>query len=69
MATDWTKIYKKYKGMWITLADDEQTVLSSALSAKQALAKAEKDGHTSPILAHVPPELTTYVGSTDEIPL
>jgi len=63
MAIDWTKIYKKYKGLWVALADDEVTVLSHGKTLKEALEKARKNGHTNPILTRMPESLVTYVGS------
>ena len=42
MAVDWTKIYNKYKGLWVALADDEITVLGHGKSAKEALIDAKK---------------------------
>lgn len=63
MATDWTKIYKKYKGMWVALLDDEKTVVGSGKTAKEALLKAQKKGHRMPILTRMPESLTAYVGS------
>ena len=62
MATDWSKIYKKYKGLWVALKDDEKTVIGSGKTAKEAFAKAEKKGYTKPILTRMPEELVTYVG-------
>ena len=29
MAIDWTKIYRKYKGLWVALDKDEKTVIAS----------------------------------------
>lgn len=37
-----TNIYKKYKGKWIALQDDEQTVISSGKSLVETAKKAEK---------------------------
>ena len=62
-AIDWSKIYKKYKGRWVALADDELTVVGSGHTAKEALAKASENGYERPILSHMPRSLVTYVGS------
>ena len=62
MARDWTKIQKKYKGLWVALGEDEQTVLSSGKTAKEAWAKAQKKGYEKPIMAHMPEKVATYVG-------
>lgn len=62
MSIDWEKIYKKYKGLWVALEDDETTVVASGKTAKEALQGARKKGRTNPILTRMPEELTTYVG-------
>ena len=62
MAIDWTKIYKKYKGWWVALKEDEKTVVASGRSAKEAWDKAQKIGYKKPILTKMPPKLLPYVG-------
>ena len=62
MAIDWTKIYKKYKGRWVALKEDEKTVVASGRSAKEAWDKAQKIGYKKPILTKMPPKLLPYVG-------
>lgn len=62
MAIDWTKIYKKYKGLWVALLDDEKTVVGSGKTAKEAWVMAQKGGHEKPILTRMPEKLVTYVG-------
>lgn len=62
MAIDWTNIYKKYKGLWVALKDDEVTVISSGKSAKEAWDKALKKGFKKPILTQMPERLIPYVG-------
>jgi len=37
MAHDWTKLFKKYKGLWVALLDDEKTVVGSGNTAAGAL--------------------------------
>ena len=63
MATDWTKLYLKYKGLWIALKDDEKTVVGSGKTAKEAWMQSQEKGYRKPILTRVPKEVTTYVGS------
>ncbi len=64
MIKDWTKIYKKYKGLWVALADDEMTVLSAAKTLKETIQKAKKNGHPDPIFMRVPADPNmTYIGS------
>lgn len=62
MAIDWTKIYKKHKGYWVALKDDEKTVIASGKTAKEAWEKAQKEGYKKPILFRVPTEIIAYVG-------
>ncbi len=62
MAIDWTKIYKKYKGLWVALKDDEKTVVASGKTVKEVLKKAQKSGHKIPILTKMPERLVPYVG-------
>ena len=63
MAKDWTKIYKKYKGLWVALASDEETVISSGKTAKEALKKAQKKTGKIPFLTRMPQSLDAYVGA------
>ncbi len=62
-AIDWTNIYKKYKGLWVALMDDEQTVIASGKTAKEAWQKALKKGFDKPILTRMPSSLSSFVGS------
>ena len=62
MAIDWTNIFKKYKGQWVALKDDEKTVLASGQSAKEAWDKAQKKGFKKTILTRMPAKLIPYVG-------
>lgn len=62
MAIDWTKLFKKYKGMWIALEDDEVTVISTGATAKVALDKAKKSGNNNPILFRVPNKVLPLIG-------
>ena len=63
MAIDWTKIYKKYKGLWVAFEDDEKTIVGSGKTAKEAMKKAQQAGYKEPILAHMPEKLVAYIGS------
>ena len=56
-AIDWSDIYKRYKGKWVALAQDEQTVLASGKTAKAVWNKARKSGYLKPILTKMPSEL------------
>ena len=59
---DWTKIHKQYAGLWITLKEDEKTVISSGKVLKQVLGVAEEKGYHNPLLLRVPDEVVTFVG-------
>ena len=63
-AIDLTDIYKKYKGKWVALAEDEQTVLESGEKATTVYEKAKARGYKKPILMKIPKEIIPYVGNT-----
>jgi len=63
MAKDWTNIYKKYKGLWVALADDEETVLGVGKTVKEALLQARKKSGKTPFLTRMPETLSAYVGT------
>jgi len=63
VAIDWTNIQKKYKGQWVALADDEQTVLGAGKTLQEALEHAKKKGHKDPIMTRMPEKIFTYVGA------
>lgn len=62
MANDWTQIYQQYKGLWVALNDNEETVVGAGKTAKEALEDAQKHGYPKPILTKMPEKLITYVG-------
>lgn len=62
MAIDWTRIYRKYKGLWVALKSDEKTVVASGKTAKEAWDVAQKKGFLKPILTRMPSKLIPYVG-------
>jgi len=62
MAIDWTNIYKKHKGLWVALKDDQMTVVGKGNTAKEALEEAKKKGYKSPFLTRVPEKLVSFVG-------
>jgi hypothetical protein len=59
---DFTKIFKKYKGKWVALTEDEKKVVSSGRSAKETLEKAKERGFENPVLFKVPVSLLPYIG-------
>ena len=62
-AIDWTNICKKYKGLWIGLKDDEETVVSSGKSIDEVMKKAKQKGYLQPILFRVPTKIIPYIGT------
>ena len=62
MAKDWTIICKKYKGLWVALKDDEQTVIASGATVQDVMVKAAQKKYKVPILFRVPTEIIPYVG-------
>jgi len=62
MAIDWTKICKKYKGLWVGLKEDEKTVVASGKSVSEVMEKALQRGYPKPILFRVPTRIIPYVG-------
>lgn len=62
MATDWTKICKKYKGLWVGLKEDETTVIASGKTVREVMEKTKHKGYLKPILFRVPTRIIPYVG-------
>lgn len=60
MSKDWTKLYKKYKGLWVALADDEVTVLGVGKTVKEAVAQAKNKSTQTPILTRIPKTLDAF---------
>ena len=63
MAKDWSNLYRKYKGMWVALADDQATVLGVGKTVKEAVAKAKIKSAKTPFLTRVPETLDAYAGA------
>ncbi len=62
MIKDWSKLFKKYRGDWVALLEDEITVVGHGKTAKEAHANALKAGVLEPILTRMPESLHPYVG-------
>ena len=62
MGKDWTKISKNYKGLWVALKDDEETVVASGKTVKEVMENARAKGFNQPILFRVPIKIIPYVG-------
>ncbi len=63
MAIDWTQLYKKYKGLWIALKNDEKTVVASGKTDKEAWDTARRVGYEKPILKRMPEKRISSVGA------
>ena len=59
---NWKEIYTEYKGKWVALEDDEQTVIAYGDTAKEALAESRRKGFENPIITLMPSGLTPFVG-------
>ena len=57
MRKDWSKLYKKYRGMWVALASDEMTVLGVGKTVKEAQINALKKSKEIPIFTRMPESL------------
>lgn len=65
-----TKVIKKYKGLWVGFKQDQETVVSSGKTLKEALDKAHKKGCSNPIMSFMNPNmLLPQLGAYSWIPL
>jgi len=62
MEINLTKIYKKYKGMWVALTESLDEVISYGNSAKKVHKEALKKGYKNPTLFKVPSKNIAYIG-------
>lgn len=62
MNTNLTKIFNKYKGLWVALDEPLKKVISSSKSAEKAYREALKKGYKKPTLFKVPQENLPYFG-------
>lgn len=62
-AIDWTKIYKKYKGLWVAIkTPDEPTVVASGKTLKDTIQKAHSKGFKQPFVTQIPKKVLPIVG-------
>ncbi len=64
MSTNWKKLYKDYKGMWVALKSDEITVIASGPKLHEVKSKAANSGYEKPIFTKIPKENLTYIGNS-----
>ena len=56
-------VFEKYKGLWVTLTESLDTVISADKNPKWALDGALKKGYKKPTLFKVPKENNAYIGA------
>lgn len=61
---DWTHLFKKYKGQWVALKDDQVTVVAAGPNLREVRQEAAQKGYNDPIFSKVPTELTYFVGAS-----
>lgn len=59
---DFTKVFEKYKGLWIALNQPLDNVLGADKNAKKAYDEAVKKGEKNPVMFKVPTKNTAYFG-------
>lgn len=57
-----TNVYKKYKGLWVTLDTELKKVVSADTNAKKAYKEAIEKGYKKPTLFKVPKQNLPYIG-------
>lgn len=62
MATDWTKIFRKYKGKWVALTDDEKSIIAAGSTVAEVMDKSKRKGFNLPVLFKIPTANTAYIG-------
>ena len=65
--SNWSTICDIYRGHWIALQDDEQTVIAASKDLKKTLALSAEKGNTDPIVFRVPDEIVNFVGYENSI--
>ncbi|MBU0999971.1 hypothetical protein KKE78_01060 [Patescibacteria group bacterium] len=54
MVINWTHIYKRYKGLWVALKDDEVSIIASGKTVKDVMEESKKEGFNASLLFRVP---------------
>jgi Family of unknown function (DUF5678) len=60
-AIDLSKVYNKYKGLWVALINDTE-VISANKSVRRVVEEAKKKGYDQPLLFKVPKNDLPFVG-------
>jgi len=64
MIPDWTDLFRKYKGLWVGLKDDEKTVVAKGKTVGEVMEKAKRLGFKKPILFRIPSRIIPYIGKS-----
>lgn len=62
MSINLTKIYEKYKGLWVALDASLEKVITSGTDADKVYKDAVKKGYKKPTLFKVPQQNLPYFG-------
>ena len=60
-AIDLSKVYNKYKGLWVALINDTK-VISADKSVRKVVEEAKKKGYDQPLLFKIPKNDLPFVG-------
>jgi hypothetical protein len=61
---DWTALYAKYKGLWVALNSDNETVVAKGATAEQALTEARTKGFAEAALTYIPHEAIAFAAQS-----
>jgi hypothetical protein len=56
-ARDWSKLYKKYRGQWVALKNEEMTVIASGPTLREVMKETSRLGYSHPHVAKMPTDL------------
>ena len=60
---DRTKTIKKYRGLWVAFKQDQETVVASGKTLKEALELAHTKGYSNPIMAKMAEKIVPMIGA------
>lgn len=63
MIPNLTAIFKKYKGLWVTMDESHKKVVSADKNIMKAYNGAIKKGHKVPLIFKVPKKNLPFVGA------
>ena len=56
-------LMQKYRGKWVALQPDQQTVITSGESAASVLSSAKKQGCETPVVTRIPQDPARFIGA------